>query len=81
MPYYTSYVLRVWQVQEDRRWVCRAMLEKVATGERIGFADLAGLVAFLQADFEAQAQTETMTVTTRRARGAQKNSNTGGDTK
>jgi hypothetical protein len=52
MPVYTSYVLRVWHAQEGRRWVCRAMLERVSTGQRTGFADLPSLIAFLQAEAE-----------------------------
>lgn len=52
MPMYTSYVLRVWRMQEGQRWVCRAMLERVSTGQRTGFADLPSLIAFLQAEVD-----------------------------
>jgi hypothetical protein len=50
MSVYTSYILRVWRVKEGQRWAWRAMLERVSTGERVGFTDLASLVTFLQAD-------------------------------
>jgi hypothetical protein len=53
MPVYTSYVLRVWRVQDGLRWTCRAMIEHVSTGQRTGFADLPGLIAFLQTEAEA----------------------------
>lgn len=63
MPVYTSYVLRVWRVERAGGWAWRAMLERVSTGERTGFADLSGLVAFLQADQPAETQwTRTMDV-------------------
>jgi hypothetical protein len=55
MAVYTSYVLRVWRVQEGSRWTCRAMLEHVSTGQRTRFADLASLIAFLQAEVQAEA--------------------------
>jgi hypothetical protein len=42
------------------------MLERVATGERIGFANRDGLVALLQANLnlEAEAETEAMPANT-----------------
>lgn len=46
--YYTSYLLRVWRVGEQERMTCRALLENIATGERVGFSDLAGLKMFLE---------------------------------
>lgn len=55
MPIYTSYILRVWRAQEGPHWICRAMLEHVSTGRRTGFADLPSLMAFLQAESEAEA--------------------------
>ncbi len=55
--HYTSYLLRVWRVDGERR--CRALLEEVATGERVGFGDLAGLLTFLEAQMpEAQEKIE-----------------------
>jgi len=44
-----SYLLRLWPANETGAWIWRASLTNVQTGERIGFADLAGLVAFLEA--------------------------------
>ena len=46
--HYTSYLLRVWRVGEQGRTTCRALLENIATGERVGFSDLAGLKMFLE---------------------------------
>jgi hypothetical protein len=46
---YTSYLLRVWRVQEQGQTACRALVESIATGQRIGFDNLADLVAFLEA--------------------------------
>ncbi|HOT92629.1 MAG TPA: hypothetical protein PLN71_13780 [Anaerolineae bacterium] len=33
---------------EQGRTTCRALLENIATGERVGFSDLAGLKMFLE---------------------------------
>ncbi|ACL26138.1 hypothetical protein [Chloroflexus aggregans] len=46
--HYTSYLLRVWRVCEQDRMTCRALLENIATGERMGFSDLDGLKMFLE---------------------------------
>ena len=47
---YRAYLLRLWQAQgDDGRPIWRAALEDVRGGERRGFADLAGLCAFLEA--------------------------------
>jgi len=46
--HYTSYLLRVWRVGEQGRTTCRALLENIATGERVGFSDLDGLLVFLE---------------------------------
>ena len=47
---YIAYLLRLWQVDgEDGHPVWRAALEDARTGERRGFADLARLCAFLEA--------------------------------
>ena len=45
---YTSYLLRVWRVQERERTACRALLEAIATGERWGFDNMSDLIAFLE---------------------------------
>jgi hypothetical protein len=53
---YLSYLLRLWRVgKEEAVW--RASLESPHTGERIGFASLDALFAFLreQTDDEASA--------------------------
>ena len=47
---YRVYLLRLWQVDGgDGQPVWRAALEDARTGERRGFADLARLYAFLEA--------------------------------
>ena len=45
---YISYLLRVWQTSDKERVAWRASLESPHTGERIGFADLDKLFAFLR---------------------------------
>jgi hypothetical protein len=40
---------RLWQASSNGKAVWRASLESAQTGERHGFADLASLVAFLEA--------------------------------
>lgn len=45
---YLSYMLRLWQVQEDGELTWRASLESPQTGERRGFSNLAVLFAFLE---------------------------------
>jgi hypothetical protein len=47
---YRVYLLRLWQAEgENGRLVWRAALEDARTNERHGFADLAQLYAFLEA--------------------------------
>ena len=45
---YVAFLLRLWQMSdaEDSGW--RASLERPQGGERLGFASLADLVAFLE---------------------------------
>lgn len=45
---YHSFLLRVWQVQENEHAVWRLSLESSHTGKRWGFADLDALCAFLR---------------------------------
>jgi len=45
---YNSYLLRVWQTSSEGNVAWRASLESPHTGERIGFADLDKLFAFLR---------------------------------
>lgn len=53
---YRSYLLRLWEEHSKDLNVWRFMLEEPQTGERLGFADLDGLVRWLQSqtdDFRA----------------------------
>jgi len=52
-PAYHSFLLRLWRESEQGPW--RASLERVATGERYGFPDLASLMAFLQIECQEMA--------------------------
>jgi hypothetical protein len=45
---YLSYLLRLWQEWDRLPAVWRASLEDPHTGERLGFADVAQLFAFLE---------------------------------
>jgi hypothetical protein len=45
---YISYLLRLWQTEDDGTLAWRASLESAHTGERQGFASLAELCAFLE---------------------------------
>ena len=45
---YVSYLLRLWQTEQEGALVWRASLESSSTGERQGFAYLADLYAFLE---------------------------------
>ena len=45
---YQAYLLRLWRVNTDRSQVWHASVEDSRTGERQGFADLRGLLAFLE---------------------------------
>jgi hypothetical protein len=53
-PGYASYLLRLRWVERDGRKTCQAMLTSVATREQRHFADLEGLMAFLQAQAPGQ---------------------------
>jgi hypothetical protein len=46
---YTSYLLRVWRVQEQGQTACRATLYAIATGQRWGFDNMSDLLTFLEA--------------------------------
>ncbi len=46
---YVAYLLRLWQVTSGGGRVWRASLQDVQTGERQGFASVAQLIAFLEA--------------------------------
>ena len=45
---YHAYLFRLWRVNSGRATVWHASLEDSRTGERKGFADLQGLLAFLE---------------------------------
>ncbi len=45
---YHAYLLRLWRVNAGRSTMWHASLEDSRTGERKGFADLRGLLAFLE---------------------------------
>jgi hypothetical protein len=49
MPY-VSYLLRLWQETGEGSPVWRASLESPQSGECHGFADLAGVIQFLEAE-------------------------------
>lgn len=51
---YRSYLLRLWRAPGGIEQPWRASLEDPLTGERLGFADLEALVAFLLAQIEAR---------------------------
>ena len=44
---YHAYLLRIWQEAASETAVWRFSLEDPSSGQRVGFADLAALVAFL----------------------------------
>lgn len=46
-PGYVSYLLRLWQAQENGDWVWRASLESSQTGKRWNFANLDDLLTSL----------------------------------
>ena len=45
---YLAYMLRLWQVERQGQPEWRASLESPHTGERLGFANVAQLLAFLR---------------------------------
>jgi hypothetical protein len=47
-PRYLAYLLRLWCVGGNGEPAWRASLENAHTGERLGFAHLSALVAFLE---------------------------------
>ena len=51
---YLSYMLRLWETSNGERQIWRASLESPGSGQRRGFASLAGLIEFLEARIEDQ---------------------------
>jgi hypothetical protein len=49
---YISYLLRLWQVESEGELVWRASLDSPHTGQRLGFASLAEMVAFLEQEID-----------------------------
>jgi hypothetical protein len=52
---YHSYLLRLWRSSQGNA-VWRASLESAQSGERLAFADLESLFAFLEAQTDADAR-------------------------
>ena len=50
---YLAYLLRLWAVMVDGQPAWRASLESTQTGQQRGFATLAQLMAFLEAELAA----------------------------
>ncbi len=50
-PRYASYLLRLWQVQNDQQTTWVASIQDPTTGEHRPFASVGALVHFLQAEF------------------------------
>ncbi|MDX1415508.1 MAG: hypothetical protein R3293_15040 [Candidatus Promineifilaceae bacterium] len=44
---YVSYLLRLWQVQENDHWLWRASLESSQSGQKWFFANLEDLMRFM----------------------------------
>ena len=53
-PEYLSYLLRVWRSEPGRAGGWRASLENPHTGERVGFASLEQLFAFVMEQTEQE---------------------------
>lgn len=47
-PGYFSYLLRLWETEDEGRRVWRVSLESPVTGERYGFASLPEMFVFLE---------------------------------
>ena len=45
---YLAYLLRLWQIQDKEKFGWRASLENAHTGEKLAFANLDELIAFLR---------------------------------
>jgi hypothetical protein len=45
---YHAYILRLWLVEWNEKWIWRVSLENIHTGKRHGFANMEALVDFLQ---------------------------------
>lgn len=56
---YHAYLLRIWQEPARETAVWRFSLEDPSSGQRMGFADLSALVAFLHQRTGADPRSET----------------------
>lgn len=56
---YISFLLRLYRVREQERWIWRASLEDPLTSERRTFPNLSALFAFLNALTEGQTEGRT----------------------
>jgi hypothetical protein len=45
---YRAYLIRVWPTERGGKGGCRVSLQNVTSGERENFADLEGLLAYLE---------------------------------
>ena len=54
---YASYLLRLWRAEEDGQPVWRASLESTMDGQRLNFASLEALIAFLETQFSPRRST------------------------
>jgi len=52
---YASYLLRLWQEQDEQTTLWRFSLDDPRTGERFGFADVETLLRFLNEQMAAAA--------------------------
>ncbi len=48
---YASYLLRLWQVQNDQQTIWVASIQDPTTGEKRPFANIGTLLQFLQVEF------------------------------
>ena len=56
---YISYLLRLWQVESEGRFVWRTSLQDPRTGQRRGFASLEALFAFLIGETGSEPESDT----------------------
>ena len=56
-PAYLSFMLRLWQAEENGRFVWRASLENPHTSHCLSFPETAALYAFLEAEMAANPNT------------------------
>jgi hypothetical protein len=57
---YISYLLRLWETEDNQEFVWRVSLESPHSGERMGFSSLADLCAFLEREMRNTEKHETL---------------------